>query len=125
MASSTKITKYLDMPVQHFADGVLKRMNRRATEELIHQKIATLRSKIPGIVLRTSIIVGFPGETEEDFQALLTGIKKARFNHLGVFKYSDEEEYLLETTMPLLPYPTTIPSKDSVLYTLFKSSLIR
>lgn len=91
MAKSTKITKYLDMPVQHFADGVLKRMNRRATEELIHSKIATLRSKIPGIVLRTSIIVGFPGETEEDFQALLNGIKKARFNHLGVFKYSDEE----------------------------------
>jgi ribosomal protein S12 methylthiotransferase len=91
MASSNKITKYLDMPVQHFADGVLKRMNRRATEELIHQKIDTLRSKIPGIVLRTSIIVGFPGETEEDFQALLNGIKKARFNHLGVFKYSDEE----------------------------------
>jgi ribosomal protein S12 methylthiotransferase len=91
MAKSAKITKYLDMPVQHFADGVLKRMNRRATEELIHQKIATLRSKIPGIVLRTSIIVGFPGETEEDFQALLNGIKKARFNHLGVFKYSDEE----------------------------------
>lgn len=91
MAKSTKITKYLDMPVQHFADGVLKRMNRRATEELIHSKIETLRSKIPGIVLRTSIIVGFPGETEEDFQALLNGIKKARFNHLGVFKYSDEE----------------------------------
>lgn len=91
MAKSTKITKYLDMPVQHFADGVLKRMNRRATNELIHQKIETLRSKIPGIVLRTSIIVGFPGETEEDFQSLLEGIKKARFNHLGVFKYSDEE----------------------------------
>ena len=91
MAQSTKITKYLDMPVQHFADGVLKRMNRRATNELIHQKIATLRSKIPGIVLRTSIIVGFPGETEEDFQKLVEGIKLARFNHLGVFKYSDEE----------------------------------
>jgi ribosomal protein S12 methylthiotransferase len=79
------------MPVQHFADGVLKRMNRRVTEEVIHQKIKTLREKIPGIVLRTSIIVGFPGETEEDFQALLNGIKTARFNHLGVFKYSDEE----------------------------------
>jgi ribosomal protein S12 methylthiotransferase len=91
MAKSEKICKYLDMPVQHFADGVLKRMNRRATGELIHQKIATLREKIPGIVLRTSIIVGFPGETEEDFQALVDGIKKARFNHLGVFKYSDEE----------------------------------
>lgn len=91
MATSKKITKYLDMPVQHFADGVLKRMNRRVTEKVIHEKIATLRSKIPGIVLRTSIIVGFPGETEEDFQALLNGIKQARFNHLGVFKYSDEE----------------------------------
>lgn len=91
MAKSTKITKYLDMPVQHFADGVLKRMNRRVTGEVIHQKIKTLREKIPGIVLRTSIIVGFPGETEEDFQALLEGIKTAKFNHLGVFKYSDEE----------------------------------
>jgi ribosomal protein S12 methylthiotransferase len=91
MASSKKITKYLDMPVQHFADGVLKRMNRRVTEEVIHQKISTLREKIPGIVLRTSIIVGFPGETEEDFEALLRGIQTAKFNHLGVFKYSDEE----------------------------------
>lgn len=91
MARSSKITKYLDMPVQHFADGVLKRMNRRVTGELINQKIKILREKIPGIVLRTSIIVGFPGETEEDFQDLLDGIKKAKFNHLGVFKYSDEE----------------------------------
>ncbi|HXH75562.1 MAG TPA: 30S ribosomal protein S12 methylthiotransferase RimO [Bacteriovoracaceae bacterium] len=91
MAKSTKITKYLDMPVQHFATDVLKRMNRRVTKEIIHEKIRTLREKIPGIVLRTSIIVGFPGETEEDFEALLEGIKMARFNHLGVFKYSDEE----------------------------------
>jgi ribosomal protein S12 methylthiotransferase len=91
MAKSPKITKYLDMPVQHFADGVLKRMNRRVTGDVIHEKIRILREKIPGIVLRTSIIVGFPGETEEDFQALLDGIKAARFNHLGVFKYSDEE----------------------------------
>jgi ribosomal protein S12 methylthiotransferase len=91
MASSKKITKYLDMPVQHFSTDVLKRMNRRVTKETIHQKIKTLREKIPGIVLRTSIIVGFPGETEEDFNALVEGIKLARFNHLGVFKYSDEE----------------------------------
>lgn len=91
MARSTKITKYLDMPIQHFADGVLRRMNRRATGELIHSKIARLREHVPSIVLRTSVIVGFPGETEEDFQALLEGVKAARFNHLGVFKYSDEE----------------------------------
>lgn len=91
MASSDRICKYLDMPVQHFSSKVLRRMNRRATNELIHEKIETLRSKIPGIVLRTSVIVGFPGETEEDFDLLLEGIKKVRFNHLGVFKYSDEE----------------------------------
>lgn len=91
MANSKKIVKYLDMPIQHFADGVLKRMNRKVTGDIIHQKIETLRTKIPNIILRTSIIVGFPGETEEDFQALLEGIKKVKFNHLGVFKYSDEE----------------------------------
>ncbi len=91
MSRSEKITKYLDMPIQHFADGVLRRMNRRATGELIHTKIARLREYVPGIVLRTSVIVGFPGETEEDFQALLEGVRAARFNHLGVFKYSDEE----------------------------------
>lgn len=91
MASSTKICKYLDMPIQHFSTKVLRRMNRKATNELIHSKIKTLREKIPGIVLRTSVIVGFPGETEEDFQMLVDGIKQIRFNHLGVFKYSDEE----------------------------------
>lgn len=91
MANSTKICKYLDMPVQHFSSNVLRRMNRKATNELIHQKINMLREKIPGVVLRTSVIVGFPGETEEDFDLLLEGIKSVRFNHLGVFKYSDEE----------------------------------
>ncbi len=91
MASSEKICKYLDMPIQHFSSKVLRRMNRKATNELIHEKIEKLRSKIPGIVLRTSVIVGFPGETEEDFELLIEGVRKARFNHLGVFKYSDEE----------------------------------
>lgn len=91
MASSNRICKYLDMPIQHFSSKVLRRMNRKATNELIHEKINKLREKIPGIVLRTSVIVGFPGETEEDFELLLEGVKKARFNHLGVFKYSDEE----------------------------------
>jgi ribosomal protein S12 methylthiotransferase len=91
MAKSEKICKYLDMPVQHFSTKVLKRMNRRATNELIHTKIAMLRDKIPGVVLRTSVIVGFPGETQEDFDQLVEGIQKVKFNHLGVFKYSDEE----------------------------------
>ena len=91
IARSEKICKYLDMPIQHFSSSVLKRMNRKATNELIHQKLNMLREKIPGIVLRTSVIVGFPGETAEDFELLLEGVREARFNHLGVFKYSDEE----------------------------------
>lgn len=91
MATSQKICRYLDMPVQHFSDHVLKRMNRKITGERIHNRIERLRNRIPGIVLRTSIIVGFPGETDEDFELLLEGVKKARFNHLGIFRYSDEE----------------------------------
>jgi ribosomal protein S12 methylthiotransferase len=91
IATHPKICKYLDMPIQHFADSVLKRMNRRVTGEIIRSKVETLRSKIPGIVLRTSVIVGFPGETEEDFEELLKGVQEMKFNHLGVFKYSDEE----------------------------------
>ena len=91
MASNPKICKYLDMPIQHFSDKVLKRMNRRVTGDIIYSKIKILREKIPGITLRTSVIVGFPGETQEDFDILLEGVKSGRFNHLGVFKYSDED----------------------------------
>lgn len=91
IARSKKIVHYLDMPVQHFSNNVLKRMNRKITGEKIHNRIAKLRSTIPEMVIRTSIIVGFPGETEEDFESLLEGVKTARFNHLGIFRYSDEE----------------------------------
>lgn len=91
MAASKKICSYLDMPVQHFSSNVLKRMNRKITGEKIMERTERLREKNPGIVLRTSIIVGFPGETDEDFQILLDGVKKAKFNHLGIFRYSDEE----------------------------------
>lgn len=91
IASSKKICSYLDMPVQHFSDSVLKRMNRNITGNQIKEKIKKLRHKIPDIVLRTSIIVGFPGETQQDFQILLDGVKEIGFDHLGVFKYSDEE----------------------------------
>ena len=79
------------MPIQHFSDSVLKRMNRRVTGAEILKKVERLRSFVPDITIRSSIIVGFPGETEEDFQKVLDGVKQARFNHLGVFKYSDED----------------------------------
>ncbi len=92
MSQSKKLCRYLDMPVQHFSDGVLKRMNRKITGDQIMAKIEHLRRKVPDIALRTSIIVGFPGESSADFETLLKGIKKARFDHLGVFSYSDEED---------------------------------
>ncbi len=91
IASSKKVCKYLDMPVQHFSSNVLKRMNRQITGEKILSRVEKLRTLIPDIVIRTSIIVGFPGESEEDFSQLLEGVKKARFHHLGIFRYSDEE----------------------------------
>lgn len=103
IAEKKNICSYLDMPVQHFSDAVLKRMNRHITGEQIHERIAKLRELNPGIVIRTSIIVGFPGETEEDFQVLLEGVKRARFNHLGIFRYSDEEQtpaYRLSDKVP-------------------------
>lgn len=89
--NSKKICRYLDMPVQHFSTAVLKRMNRKIETEQMLQKIRRLKSAIPDITLRTSVIVGFPGETEEDFVTLLNGIEEIQFDHLGVFKYSDEE----------------------------------
>ena len=86
-----KVCKYLDIPLQHISDPVLKRMNRRSSEAEIRSLIATLRDEIPGIALRTSLIVGFPGETDDDFKKLLHFVEETRFDRLGVFCYSREE----------------------------------
>jgi len=91
IASSKKVCRYLDMPVQHFSTQVLRRMNRKITTEKMVSKINRLQSTIPDLALRTSVIVGFPGETREDFDLLKTYITQMEFDHLGVFKYSDEE----------------------------------
>lgn len=89
--NSKKICHYLDMPVQHFSTSILKKMNRKIETQAMLEKIRRLKREIPDIILRTSVIVGFPGETEEDFATLLQGIEEVQFDHLGVFKYSDEE----------------------------------
>jgi ribosomal protein S12 methylthiotransferase len=86
-----KVCKYLDLPIQHISDPILKRMNRRSTEPQIRELVARLREEIPDIALRTSLIVGFPGETEEDFRTLLHFVEEAQFDRLGVFCYSREE----------------------------------
>ena len=86
-----KICKYLDLPIQHISDRVLKRMNRKTSRKDIIDLIERLRSRIPGLVLRTSIIVGFPGETEKDFKDLLKFVRETEFERLGAFIYSAEE----------------------------------
>ncbi|MBF0300445.1 MAG: 30S ribosomal protein S12 methylthiotransferase RimO, partial [Oligoflexia bacterium] len=91
ISKSQKICHYLDIPIQHFSDHILKKMNRKISSKKILENILKIRNVLPDIVLRTSIIVGFPGEEEEHFEELIDGIKKIKFNHLGVFKYSDEE----------------------------------
>ncbi|MDO8806200.1 MAG: 30S ribosomal protein S12 methylthiotransferase RimO [Elusimicrobiota bacterium] len=90
MRSNKSMCRYLDMPLQHIADRVLKRMNRASTEKSIKDKIAELRRAMPDIAIRTNFIVGFPGETQEDFNRLLAFVKKTRFDNVGVFKYSRE-----------------------------------
>ncbi len=91
MAEEEKICKYLDIPIQHIDDKVLKSMNRRGASQDIRKTIEQLRKRVPGIALRTSLIVGFPGETEAAFKRLLAFIKETEFDHLGVFSYSPEE----------------------------------
>ena len=86
-----KICKYFDIPMQHFTDNVLKMMNRKSTSESIEKTINKIRKEIPNVILRTTFIVGFPGETEEDFFELYEFINRAKFEKLGVFKYSKEE----------------------------------
>lgn len=92
MKESTKIVPYVDMPIQHINDRVLKAMHRKTSRQQILSMIQTLRTEIPHIVLRTSIMVGFPGETEEEFQELCEFVKETKLDNVGFFKYSREEE---------------------------------
>ena len=91
MAEEKKICKYIDLPIQHLSDSVLGAMKRRSTESSIIKVIGTLRKTIPDIHIRTTIITGFPGETQEDHDLLLDGIRRLQFERLGVFAYSQEE----------------------------------
>lgn len=86
-----KICKYFDIPIQHISDTVLKKMNRKSNAESINELIKKLRDKIPDVVIRTTVMVGFPGETQEDFDKLCEFVEKAKFDKLGAFSYSKEE----------------------------------
>ena len=89
--NNEKICNYFDIPIQHISNKVLKRMNRKSDKESIENVISKIRSKIPDAIIRTTLIVGFPGETEEDFKELYEFVKKAKFDKLGTFMYSKED----------------------------------
>jgi ribosomal protein S12 methylthiotransferase len=91
MADCEKVCKYIDLPLQHASDAVLKRMRRPGTRRSYEQLLARIRTRIPGVALRTTFIVGFPGETDSDFDALTGFVEQVGFDHVGVFTYSHEE----------------------------------
>ncbi len=91
IATSEKIVKYIDIPMQHASDSILKRMNRHVRQEFLQSLIDKLRAQVPDIAIRSTFIVGFPGETEEDFNTLYEFVKKNRFDKCGFFAYSRED----------------------------------
>ena len=91
VSNNNKIAKYFDIPIQHISDGILKKMNRKTNKKQIVSLLEKIRKEIPDVTLRTSLIVGFPGETNENFEELEQFVKAAKFDKLGVFPYSKED----------------------------------
>ena len=91
LRDNPRLLKYMDIPIQHISDSVLARMNRHGGKALIKETVRKLRERVPGIVLRTTAMVGFPGESEEDFTQLCEYVKEAKFDRFGAFTYSEEE----------------------------------
>lgn len=103
MAENLKVNNYLDIPLQHISNKLLKSMKRHITAEQTYQLIDKIKSTVPGVALRTTLIVGYPGETDADFEELCEFVRKVRFDRLGVFQYSHEEHtgaYLLKDDVP-------------------------
>lgn len=92
MRENPRICKYIDLPIQHISNNILKRMNRHGDGDLIKDTVKRLRDGVPGIIIRTTVIVGFPGESEEEFDELCEYVKEAKFDRLGAFTYSREED---------------------------------
>lgn len=103
ISTDSRIVKYLDIPIQHVNNRILKLMKRNYSKDLILEKIEMLRRKIPSIALRTSLIVGFPTESDEEFDELLSFVKTIKFDHVGVFEYSHEEDTNAFSLSPLIP----------------------
>ena len=89
--TNPKVLHYFDIPIQHFSNEILKKMNRKTDNKSIRNVVSKIRKNIPDVILRTSLIVGFPGETEEDFEVLEKAVKELKFDRLGCFTYSKED----------------------------------
>ncbi len=103
MAECEKVCKYIDLPLQHASADVLRRMRRPGNRDAYDKLLARIRTRVPGVTLRTTFIVGFPGETEQDFQDLLVFVRDTGFDHVGVFTYSHEEDtraFVMEDDVP-------------------------
>lgn len=108
MATNPKVCHYLDMPIQHCSGDVLRSMNRHTDAEGLRMLVSKLRGAMPDIILRTTVMTGFPGETREDFQSLLSFLNDMRFDRLGAFAYSREEG------TPAFDFPNQVPAKTSL-----------
>lgn len=115
MASEKKICKYIDIPIQHISDHVLKMMRRKSTSSDIKETIQKLRDRIPDIHIRTTLLVGFPGETEEDISELQDFVREAEIDRLGVFAFSDEEGTLAHTMDGKLEQEVKEERRDSIM----------
>jgi len=114
-ASEPKIVKYLDIPVQHGSNAVLSRMNRVVTKEQIRNTVNRLRERIPSVAIRTSVMVGFPGETKEEFEELRDFVSEMRFDHLGCFSYSQEEGTVAGRMKDQIDEPTKASRLDEIM----------
>ncbi len=117
IATQEKICNYLDLPLQHIDDAILKQMNRRLGEQDVRELLQRMRTRIPDLTLRTSFIVGFPGESREQFEKLLTFVEEGHFERVGVFRYSREEG----TPAAAFPHQVPAPTKKSRLNKLMKA----
>ena len=115
MKEEKKICHYLDLPIQHASDRILKHMGRRTSKAQLVGIITKLRREIPDIVLRTSLITGFPGETEEDHQELMEFVDEMEFDRLGVFTYSPEEGTPAETMEGQVPEELKEERRDEIM----------
>ena len=115
IAKEEKIVNYLDIPIQHCNGDILKRMNRRGDREWLEVLVGKLRTAIPDITLRTTLITGFPGETEEQFADLCDFVKKNRFDRLGCFAYSEEEGTAAADFPDQIPMQTRVDRSEIIM----------